>query len=708
MDMAHRGATALVEHGGAASQPVQRQEAPGQAGERAPARNGQSRGTEDAVPSSEDERLARVRSLLAQRWVGPFNEAEIERIWESFGPRVLDVAERHQALWHACVDRGARLDELPAVRAIQARFRADVQDLTRTILRRNEAEAGAELMALGIDSDGEIDPAGSPMPVDMQDDYVAELQQRAGQLVAARGALAELREVPVGFREVVGNHASHWEPATFDPAQPPPLDHSSRFVPAHLRAAHQVHAWDEVMAHHQRLAQAIAILSADSPALYSAVSRENDDRLSGMAAADPAAARQAMAASLSELLGNIRATIPKIGTDLDDRDLVPLHDRLFAGEAGASGARWSRPTYQWAARDMLSKHARGQFWLSLGLGTLAAAGFVVAELATFGTATFFIAAGVGLAAGGALAGRGWEQWEDLDTAAGASAGDGGQLVTQGQADAAFTSAVIDSAFAFLDVIPAVRALRAATAARAAMDGLGAGVGHTVARTTRPTTRRLQPQQAENWSALRQGYIDKELTEVGVPPGYSRVERDGGTGLSRAVADDNRFAQIHVDGDGLIRPGATPSPRVSNSRLTARSVGQILDGKGLAQRPPHHQAHHVVPDEVVRKHPLMRAAYERGLFKPDGPENIALLAERRANGMVPDKVPGLSEGLPRHQGAHRLYSDRITDAADKLMQDLLRTYGAADRIPDAVLSKAAVRVREEAWKILKAWEGPHLE
>jgi hypothetical protein len=48
------------------------------------------------------------------------------------------------------------------------------------------------------------------------------------------------------------------------------------------------------------------------------------------------------------------------------------------------------------------------------------------------------------------------------------------------------------------------------------------------------------------------------------------------------------------------------------------VDGILDGNGLAQRPRHHQAHHVVPDEVVRKHPLMREACERGLFNPARP------------------------------------------------------------------------------------------
>ena len=365
MDMAHRGGAALVEHESASGPAVQRQEAHGQAGASGPARaraSGVSGADADvereADESSQDQRLVRVHALLAQHLVGPFNEIEIEQIWDSFGPRVLDVAERHRMLWNHCVERGAKLDEIPAVRAIQSRFRADVQALGRQILRRNDAEARAELMALGInDDDGAVNPAGSPIPVDMQDDYAAELQERAGQLVAARGALAELREVPVGFRSKVGNHASHWELATFDPAQPP-SELATRLVPEYMRRESPVHAWDEVMAHHQRLAQAIAILSADSPALYSAVSGENDDRLFDMAAAEPAEARRAMAASLSELLGNIRATIPKIGTDLDDRDLAPLHERLFAGEASASGTRWSRPMYQRAARAMLSEHAR--------------------------------------------------------------------------------------------------------------------------------------------------------------------------------------------------------------------------------------------------------------------------------------------------------------------------------------------------------------
>jgi hypothetical protein len=715
-------------HGG---EPVQREEAP-DAGE--------------PSLSSEDERLARVRMLLAQSWVGPLDEAELEHIWGSFGPRVLDVAERHRTLWDQCIERGAELDELPAVRAVQAHFRADVQARAREILRRNEAHVRAEMMALGIEDSGAVNPASSLITEDMQADYLAELQERAGDLMAARRALAALRNVPVGFRAVEGHHVTRWVPATFDPSQQPPLGPSSEFVPEHARSGYQMHSWDEVMQHHQRLAQVIALLSGDSPALYATVAREDDDRLADMATGGPTAGQQAMAASLSELLANVRATIPKIGTDLDDRDLVPLHERLFAGEPGASGTSWSQPMYQWAARAMLAEHASNEFWLTLGLGTLAAAAFVVAELATFGTATFFIAAGVGLGAGGALAGRGWEQWGDLDTAAGASVSDDGQIVTRGQADAAFTGAVIDSAFAFLDLIPAARIARVAATTRRGLpaaartgatsvpagnldeavpgvppsvrgtdDAIGPGVRDAAgtemaqagARTGQETTMRLRPDEASNWPELAQRYIGRKLDDTEVPPGYGRVEREGGPGLSRKVADDVHFAQLHIDGSGVIRPGPAPSPRVSNSYRTARSVDGILASKRLPQRPPHHQAHHVVPDEVVRKHPLMREAHKRGLFNPDGPENIALLAERRANGMVPDKVPGLSEGLPRHQGAHQEYSKQVIDAANIVMRDIEQTYGALDKLPDEALRDAAVEVLEEAWAILKNWHGPHL-
>ncbi len=175
---------------------------------------------------------------------------------------------------------------------------------------------------------------------------------------------------------------SNREPAYFDPAQPPPDGHDAG-VSAEIHGAGEMHAWAEVKAHHDRLQAAIATLAGESPALYAPAAQDDTGRLADMAAAPADEARQAMAATLRELLENIRATMPKLGGDLDDRDLTPLHDRLFQGVPGASGTSWSNPLHQSIAREVVEGHEDAQFWLSLGLGTAAAAAFVVAELATF-------------------------------------------------------------------------------------------------------------------------------------------------------------------------------------------------------------------------------------------------------------------------------------------------------------------------------------
>ncbi len=801
MDAAHRGSVAFTGGGlgpvqargeitpgePAAAGPVQRKEAPDtsapdQASPLARARQTRDiddiQDVDDFGPASTNERLAFLGVLLAQDWVGPLDEAAIERIWAAFGPRVLDIASQHRDLWDQSIDRGSELDALPAVEATEAKFRADVCLLAHDILRRNEAHVLAEMEALNVTEDDAIDPAGSVIPEEDQEEHLAHLQWCAYELLAARHALDELRRVPVGYGWITNEFGTHPVPAYFDPAQPPPDGHDAD-VSAEIHGAGEMHAWTEVKAHHDRLQAAIAILAGESPALYAPAAQDDTVRLADMAAAPADEARQTMAATLRELLANIRATMPKLGGDLDDRDLAPLHERLFQGAPGASGTDWSNPLHQSIAREVVEGHENAQFWLSLGLGTAAAAAFVVAELATFGGATFFIAGGAGLAAGGAMAARGWEQWDDLSTAANASTGEQGQIVSQAQADAALTSAVIDSAFAFLDLIPALQAVRAATAARhgietaagqgmealarggetsgalmardsagetieqtarqggetssdvVASDAAGAGVEQTArqgetagALVTRdaagegiegaaeqgPATasKRLLPQDAANWQEIQQHYLGKKLGEVGAPPGYTEYEIGGRTFLRRKDGADERFVQLTVDEAGVIRLGPAKSPRITKAERRTESIASLLKNKGLAQRPPHHQAHHVVPDEIVRKHDLMREAHKRDLFDPDAPENIALLAERSANGMVPDKVPGLSDGLPRHQGAHPVYSREVADAANKVMQDSLRTFGATDKIPDDVLSRAAARVRDEAWKILQAWKGPHLE
>ncbi len=579
----------------AAAGPVQREEAPDtsapdQASPLARARQTRDieaiKDVDDFGPASTSERLAFLGVLLAQYWVGPLDEAAIERIWAAFGPRVLDVASQHRGLWEQSKERGAELDALPAVEATEAKFRADVCLLAHDILRRNEAHVLAEMEALGVIEDPALAPASSVIPEEDQEEHLAHLQWCASELLAARHALDELRRVPVGYGSITNEFGVHRVPAYFDPAQPP--DGHDADVSAEIHGAGEMHAWAEVEAHHDRLQAVIAALAGESPALYAPAAQDDTARLADMAAAPVDEARQTMAATLRELLANIRATMPKLGGDLDDRDLTPLHDRLFQGAPGASGTHWSNPLHQSIAREVVEGHEDAQFWLSLGLGTAAAAAFVVAELATFGGATFFVAGGAGLTAGGVMAARGWEQWDDLSTAANASTGEQGQIVSQAQADAALTSAVIDSAFAFLDLVPALQAVRAAAAAGQGIE-TAAGQGIEALARGGETSGALVARDGAGET------IEQTARQGGETSGDIAASDAAGAGIEQA-ARQGETAGALVQGTPQAKasrkpPSKAPGPRASGSsrrtRPTGRRSSRTISARGskMSERRP---------------------------------------------------------------------------------------------------------------------------
>src|SRR5205807_2294204 len=94
--------------------------------------------------------------------------------------------------------------------------------------------------------------------------------------------------------------------------------------------------------------------------------------------------------------------------------------------------------------------------------TLAAAAFVVAELATGGAATFFFIAGAGIA--GYQMVEKWDEYADLAAAADTEMSEELQLVYPGQVEAAKLGAILQTIFLFLDVGgPALQAAKAAKA-----------------------------------------------------------------------------------------------------------------------------------------------------------------------------------------------------------------------------------------------------
>lgn len=428
---------------------------------------------DDFMGASESVRLGFIRRLLEESqfsvslvpdfWadegttLGPDYATALERIWDSLGERVLDRAGADDWLRDRSTELGADLGGLPVVRRYKELFRSDVRALALDTLKRNESRVLSEMAILGIAEDGTVKPAESLRAGDSEGFWAARLQDQARQLVAAREAFDALRQVPVGFEIIPRKGSFHVGLAYFDPKRPPKRGPDTRGMPAHLHPVHNgMRWWGDVWFHHRDLRTAIGLLAAESPALYAALSQGDDSQLATMAASPAAEARRAMARGLRTLLDDIRAAIPRIGDDVDDRDLALLHRRLFLGEASASGIDWNQPGHQWAAEELLKDHESAEFWLSLGLDSLAAGAFVVTEIATLRAAKLFIVARLGLGAGGATGNWLLQLWTDSSVPLVTSLDGDDRKAARQRVKVALIKDILDSAVAFLEPIPGIK------------------------------------------------------------------------------------------------------------------------------------------------------------------------------------------------------------------------------------------------------------
>ena len=135
-----------------------------------------------------------------------------------------------------------------------------------------------------------------------------------------------------------------------------------------------------------------------------------DKAMGEMVQDDPKAARAAMINLLTSTRAAIQETRPKLAGSLA-YELIPIHNQLFGGQTSGSGVDWKDPVAQALAKEVLELESDKAFWITMGLSTLAAAAFIIAEFATAGLATFagaaLIGTGVGIGAGQAIAA--WEK-----------------------------------------------------------------------------------------------------------------------------------------------------------------------------------------------------------------------------------------------------------------------------------------------------------
>ena len=447
----------------------------------------------DFTPYSVADRLNAIRLIHDQVWVGPLDELMLERIWQSF-PNLNAVAAANIDLFRESADRGADLGELPQTEAMRARFRADVLALAEQYLIENRAYVVAQLQLLGAI------PRRAGAEPDPPDAELAAIQRDAANVSRAQKAQRALRSLHVGYDL---DQYSAVMTTTFDPNSPPAYGPNGREKPPYA-------SWEATNVQYDRLQALIAGIANVNPAIYAVV---RDGSVDAAATAQPQQALHTVQKALWAVMSDIDATGPKIGHQVDYRDLRPIHEQLLAGTRGISGEDWTAALARWVADDVVEDHESTEFWKSLGLGSLAAAAFLVASLATAGSATFFIAAGIGTGIGVGQAVNSWDRYFTLAQVARTNVRDDLGLLGAGQASGALVEAVLDTAFAFLDVYGAgSRLARAGGQAGRVLERQGA---ERAEREIAELARREAAQQAEQHAGRAAGHEVLEEATAGV-------------------------------------------------------------------------------------------------------------------------------------------------------------------------------------------------
>jgi hypothetical protein len=523
------------------------------------------KGIKDFSPATPDQRVRMIEILLGQAWVGPYDEWAIEAIWECWGTDgIAGAYADHQALWDQSVEAGAELPGLKVLKPIRAAFEQDVKTLANVYMRQNEAAVLKEAARLNLGNLNDNLEIGGAHPTPDRN-KVIELQQQAADLQRADDALAGLLDIPVGMTNEpadsgggVATAVAKFTPGT-PPPKPPPEGQEANF-----------RRYEEVQEQFRSTTAARSRLVASNPTLY-VLGGAGDGEAGRVAKLTPEQAAARLRDMLGETLQHIQDTPGKLAADtLDWRDLTPIHKQLWDGLPAASGFAWSEKLNKAVAEDVIGSHKAEEFWINLGLGSLAAAAFIFSEIATSGMATFLWAS-AGTTVGAVQAGRSWENYDTLAGAAATATSDDKRLVTGEQVGEAKLAAVLDTVFAFIDVFQAakgvVTAVRA-TAARKALAGLATMTDDAAAATVvQDAVKSLGAAET-----IRRA-PGKSIDELVVLAGGEKSE--AGAALRKASADEIALAGPG-SAEARIRAADMRTPATAEGRMMAAQAMPVFE------------------------------------------------------------------------------------------------------------------------------------
>jgi hypothetical protein len=398
-------------------------------------------GNKNFGEATEPQRWDFIHTLAFQGWVGPRDEWALEALWGLWGDWVLTRAAEHPDYWAKSIEGGAELLDLPSVKATPPKFIEDVRAVATGYLDKNEEYAKREQADLGEHVEGVMGPPRDPNA------RMAEIEEGAKLIRSAQKAQAALGDYAVGWFEAHDEDSSPDMPEE-EQKKAPPAGFVHGSPPFYAYKAPRL-TYAEVDAQWQVLQKVIEGQQAKYPALYAVAHHGESDDMQKIADSG-AGGRDLILHSLRDLRTHITETRPKLEGNLA-YEIAPIHGQLFSGATkGPSQIDWHDPVHKPLGEEILEGHREHEFWLTLGLGSLAAGMFLIATLGAGAPLVAAAAAGAGAGVSAGVAAASWEKAYTLAQAEKTSASKETELVASGAANAAVVEAVINSVFAVMD------------------------------------------------------------------------------------------------------------------------------------------------------------------------------------------------------------------------------------------------------------------
>ncbi|QSV66929.1 MAG: DUF4157 domain-containing protein [Aphanizomenon flos-aquae DEX188] len=173
------------------------------------------------------------------------------------------------------------------------------------------------------------------------------------------------------------------------------------------------------------------------------------------------------------------------------------------------------------------------------------------------------------------------------------------------------------------------------------------------------------------------------------PGYKVYKNKDGEYIISRHNKNSGHPKLTVDENGIIQEGNPQSNRISKPGLLVKNLGGAKE---------HHQGHHLIPDAIVRDHPLTQTAMSNG--KP--PYNL----DEASNGIhLPSNDNGktVSPDLPLHNGSHPEWNKHAQQKLDTALNQLVQKYVNIDNIPNDVLTTTVKQIETQLRKDILNWK-----